>query len=238
MQKLITVFLLLTLSLSAAANPEQIIKAKLNQMMPELLIDSVEKTPVTNLYMVASGAQVLYVSQDAKFIIQGDMYNIQDSAKPVNMSDSVRKTAIKKIIDGVDPNTMIIYPAKDEKSVITVFTDIDCAYCRKLHQEVKDLNAGGITLRYLAFPRTPKGTPSYTKAIYVWCAQDRNTAYNEAIAGKEPAIANCKNPVDDHHKIAELVGVNVTPVIVLKNGQMIPGYLPADKLIKVAMENN
>jgi thiol:disulfide interchange protein DsbC len=237
MRKIFAFLLILTTSLSASANPEQIIKAKLNQMMPELAIDNIQKTPVQNLYAVSSGGQLLYVSQDAKYIIQGDMYDVQNTQKPVNISDTVRSIGVKKIIDGVDPATMIIYPAKNEKTKITVFTDIDCGYCRKLHQEVPALNEAGVTVRYLAFPRTQKGTPSYNKAIHVWSAADRNTAYNEAINGKDPAAVNGKNPVDEHHKIAELVGVNVTPVIILNNGLMIPGYLPAKDLIKAALEN-
>lgn len=237
MSKILTSFLLTALSVTAFAGPEENIKTKLNTMMPEMTIDSIQKTPVNNLYMVASGAQVLYVSADAKYIIQGDMYDVQNTAKPVNVSDNVRQVATKAIIDKVDPATMIIYPANPQKTMITVFTDIDCTYCRALHKEIKDLNAAGVTVRYLAFPRTAKGTPSYNKAIYVWCAEDRNTAYTQAANGKDPAVANCKHPVDEHHQIAEQVGVNVTPVIIMQNGKMIPGYLPAPQLIKVAMEN-
>lgn len=236
MKKFLSVLLLTVFSISALANPEQIIKAKLNQMMPEMKIDKVEKTQVANLYAVTTGAQILYVTQDAKYLIQGDLYDIQDMAKPINLTDSARQVGTKKIIDAVDATTMIIYPANPEKSFITVFTDIDCGYCRKLHQEVPALNAAGITVRYIAFPRTPKGTPSYNKAIYAWCAKDRNAALTEAKKGKEPAVANCKHPVDEHHKIAQAVGVNVTPVIILKDGQMIPGYLPAQELIKAALE--
>lgn len=238
MHKVLSAVLFSVLALTAMANPEHIIKAKLNQMMPQLPIDSVSKTPVNNLYQVTSGANVLYVSNDAKIIIQGDMYDVQNAQQPVNLSDSIRQVATKGIIDKVDPSTMIIFPASPEKTKITVFTDIDCTYCRALHKEIKDLNAAGITVRYLAFPRTPKGTPSYNKAIYVWCAQDRATAYTQAINGKDPAVANCKHPVDDQHAIAESLGINVTPVIIMSNGKMIPGYLPAPQLIKTAMDNN
>jgi thiol:disulfide interchange protein DsbC len=237
MSKILSAFLLITFSLSTFAGAEKNISTKLNTMMPEFTIDSIEKTPVNNLYMVTSGAQVLYVSNDAKIIIQGDMYDVQNTDKPVNLSDNVRQVAVKGIIDKVDPATMIIYPAAKQKTLITVFTDIDCTYCRALQKEVKELNDAGITVRYMAFPRTPKGTPSYNKAIYVWCASDRNAAYSQAISGKDPAVASCKDPVDEHHKIAEEVGVNVTPVIIMQNGKMIPGYLPAKQLIKVALEN-
>jgi thiol:disulfide interchange protein DsbC len=237
MYKILSACLLVILSLTASANPEQIIKAKLNQMMPELSVDSIQKSPVNNLYLVTSGAQVLYMTADAKYLIQGDMYDVQNTAKPVNLSDSVREVHTKEILSKVDPATMIIYPAKPEKTVITVFTDIDCTYCRALHKEVKELNAAGITVRYLAFPRTPKGTASYNKAIHVWCASDRNAALDLAKTGKEPAVANCKHPVDAHHQVAKALGVNVTPVIIMQNGTMIPGYLPAKDLIKVAMEN-
>lgn len=238
MHKLVSAFLLVALSLSAAAGPEQNIKSKLNTMMPELPIDNVEKSPVSNIYMVSSGAQVLYVTADAKYVIQGDMYDVQNTDKPVNISDNVRQIASKQIIDKVDPSTMIIYEAKPQKTYMTVFTDIDCGYCRALHKEVKELNAAGITVRYMAFPRTAKGTPSYNKAINVWNADDRKAAYEDAIAGKDPVVkAGENNPVDEHHKIAEALGVNVTPVLIMENGKTIPGYLPAKQLIKTALEN-
>lgn len=237
MYKFLATCLFLMLSLSASANPEQIIKAKLNQMMPELTIDSVQKTPVPNLYLVSSGAQILYMTADAKYLIQGDMFDLQNTAKPVNLSDSIREVHTRDILSKVDPATLIIYPAKPEKTQITVFTDIDCTYCRALHKEIKELNAAGVSVRYLAFPRTPKGTPSYNKAIYTWCAADRNAAMDLAKSGKDPIVANCKHPVDAHHEVAKALGVNVTPVIILQNGKTIPGYLPAKDLIKLAMEN-
>lgn len=237
MSKILSAFVLMAASVCAYAGAEQNITSKLNTMMPEFTIDNIEKTPVNNLYMVTSGAQVLYVSNDAKIVIQGDMYDVQNSKQPVNLSDNVRQVAVKNIMDKVDPSTMIIYPAKNEKTKITVFTDIDCTYCRALQKEVKELNEAGITVRYMAFPRTPKGTPSYNKAVYVWNAKDRNQAYTDAIGGKDPAVATGNTIVDDHHKVAEAIGVNVTPVIVMQNGKTIPGYLPAKQLIKVALEN-
>jgi thiol:disulfide interchange protein DsbC len=238
MKKILPVLLLSALSCSLFAGPEDAIKSKLNKMMPELAIDKIQSTPIPSLYLVQSGAQVLYVTADANTLIQGDMYDIHNSDKAVNLSDNVRQLGTKEILSKVDPATMIIYQAKPEKTSITVFTDIDCGYCRALHKEVKELNAAGVTVRYLAFPRSPKGTPSYNKAVYVWCAKDRNAALTEAKSGKEPAVASCNNPVDQHHEIAKAIGVNVTPVIILKNGQMIPGYVPAKELIKLAMENN
>lgn len=230
--------LLLSLTLTATAfaqaadqKTDEQIRAQLKTVIPDMPIDNISETPVPGIYMITTGPQVIYISADGKYLIQGDMYDIR-TAQPVNLTEVSKESAVKKTIDAVNTDTMIIYPAKEQQTYITVLTDPDCTYCRALHKEVPQLNDAGITVRYIAFPRTPKGTPSYNKSIYIWCADDRNQAFTDAINDNPPASNNCKHPVDEHRQIVDALGVSVTPVIIFENGRQIPGYLPADKLIE------
>lgn len=234
MLRKLSILVLSLFALAATANTaEANIRSKLKTLMPELPIDSISPTPVQGLYQIKSDANIIYITDDGKYIIQGDMYDVQKEENVVNLTEVNRQEGIKKLLDEIDTSTLITYPAKNETTYITVVTDIDCTYCRALHKEVTALNQAGITVRYLAFPRTPKGTSSYDKAISVWCADDRNAAYSSAIAGNEPEKKTCTtHPVDAHRLFVEKIGGNVTPIIILRNGRMIPGYLPSDKLIE------
>ncbi len=226
--------LIISLSLftiSALADAEKNIRAQMNSLMPEVSIDSIEATPIPGLYQVASGSNVIYITADAKYVIQGDLYAIENN-QLTNITDAQRQVATKKIIDNVDPATMIIYPAENEKTYVTVITDIDCTYCRALHKEVPQLNAAGITVRYMAFPRTPPGTESYDKMISVWCSPDKKWALSDAKKGNKPTPLKCDHPIDAHVEIVRELGLNVTPVIIFANGRVVPGYLPAQQLIE------
>jgi thiol:disulfide interchange protein DsbC len=114
-----------------------------------------------------------------------------------------------------------------------VFTDIDCGYCRKLHNEMAKYNAEGITVRYMPYPRSGLNTPSYYKAVSVWCSDDRRDALTRAKAGKDVPRATCDNPVQASLELGHQLGVTGTPALVLEDGQLLPGYVPAKKLSQV-----
>lgn len=227
---LIPILCFLTTAAFADAQAEQKIRKQMHELMPEVEIESVQETPVSGLYEIASGTNIIYMTEDGKYVIQGDMYAIENNSLH-NMTDQQRQAAVKKTIDAIDPTTFIIYPAENEKTYITVVTDIDCTYCRALHAEIPELNKAGITVRYMAFPRTPPGTASYDKMISVWCNPNRNWALSDAKKGNIPTPLNCNHPVDDHVEIVRNLGLSVTPVIIFANGRVLPGYLPANQLI-------
>lgn len=127
---------------------------------------------------------------------------------------------------------MIIFPAKNAKHTITIFTDIDCGYCRKLHSEVSRYTDAGITVRYLFFPRSGPNTESYFKAVSVWCADDRNQALTDAKLNNKVINKTCENPIDKHMQLAQAFGVNGTPAIIADDGTMVPGFVPAKELVK------
>jgi thiol:disulfide interchange protein DsbC len=193
--------------------------------------DSVQPTPVPGLYEVTFGAQVIYLSADGRFVIQGDVVDLV-TAKNLTEArlNGLRSTALGKLSEG---DMIIFTPPGETKHTVTVFTDIDCGYCRKLHSEISSYLDQGIRVRYLAFPRTGLNTESYDKAVSAWCAQNRNDAITRAKRGEELPAATCPNPVSQQYKLGEQLGVRGTPSIILESGQMVPGYVPADRLAQM-----
>lgn len=227
------ILLLVTLIACADSTAEELVISKTKALMPELQIDEVLPSEIPGLYAITSGGSVVYMSGDGKYLIQGDMYDIQNNKDIVNLTAETRKTGIKHLIDNLKPADLIIYQAPHEKTYITVFTDIDCGYCRELQKEVSALNEAGITVRYAAFPRSEKGTKSYDKAISVWCAKDRKLAYASAMSGADPDPLVCATqPVDAQKAMGEALGISGTPAIIFKNGRLTPGYLPAKQMIE------
>lgn len=207
--------------------------------------EKITKSAIPGLYEVMVGQYILYVSADGKYMIQGDLYDVQQR---VNLTDEIRAGVRVKAMQELDKDSMIVFaPTSGKpKCVITAFTDIDCGYCRKLHNEMKDYNDLGIEVRYASYPRAGLNTPSYEKAVAVWCAVDRNEAMTTAKAGaslsqlkeiKQVDDKSCKDPIQEHMRIAGLVGVTGTPTLVLEDGSVLPGYVPAQRLLQELEEN-
>ena len=201
----------------------------LSKAIPNIAKENISKTPVAGLYQVMVGAQVIYASDDGRYIIQGEMVDLVNRE---NMTDRALKVARKEALSKIDEQSMIIFPAKNEKHTITIFSDIDCGYCRKLHAQISSYTDAGMTVRYLLFPRTGPNTESYFKAVSVWCAKDRNKALTDAKLHDRVVNKTCDNPVDDHMRIAQNFGVTGTPSIIADDGTMVPGFVPAKELIK------
>ena len=212
----------------------QNIKKNLQLLIP-VEPDQINKTPVNGLYEVMYGPRLVYVTEDGRFLLQGSIIDMQTRE---NITEPRLMKAKLDAVEAVGVDNMVIYsPPKgtDVKHRVSVFTDIDCGYCRKLHAEMADYNKAGIEIRYLFYPRAGQGSESYKKAVRVWCAKDRHEAMNIAKAGDavKGSNTNCENPVDDHMTLGAMVGVTGTPAMVLDDGQLLPGYVPADRLGKM-----
>ncbi len=207
------------------------IKGALAQVMPGSP-DSITATPIPGLYEVSYGATVLYSSEDGHYLVQGELFDVQ---KRANLTEQRRTQARLAALKAVDEKSMIIYPAKGKaKHTVTVFTDVDCAYCRKFHQGMEEMNNLGITVRYLSFPRAGVDSESFKKATEVWCSKDRNKAMDKAKAGLPITdAATCDAPIKAHMALATSFGVNGTPSLVLDDGRFVPGYLPPQQLLAV-----
>lgn len=218
---------LLTGYLVAEESVEAVIKQSLSRAIPAAAIDHVVPSPLDGISEVLVGMNVFYVSNDGKYVFEGKLI---DMSTRTNLTEAILGKVRKEAISAIDEKSMIVFPAKEERHTITVFTDIDCGYCRKLHNEIGAYNAKGITVRYLSFPRSGPDTPSYDKAVSVWCADDRNKAMTTAKSGGKLSPKDCQNPVKDHFNVGVEMGVAGTPAIVMENGALLPGYLPAKKL--------
>lgn len=196
--------------------------------------DNINTSPIKGLYQVMLPPRMFYVSADGRFAVDGDLIDLQNKT---NVSEPQRGSARLAAIEAIGADSMISFKPKKTKHVVTVFTDIDCTYCRKLHSEMKSYNDAGIEIRYLAYPRAGIGSESYNKAVSVWCSKDRNKAMTEAKGGKNIDTRNCENPVAQHFTLGGMMGIRGTPALVLPDGQIAPGYIPADRL-KAALEGN
>ena len=209
---------------------ESAVKEAIGKAMPSVKIDSVKPSEIKGVFEVMIGANVFYVSEDGKYLLQG---HLVDLASRTDLTEEKLSGARKTAIDKVGEENMIIFKPKIGKYKVTVFTDIDCGYCRKLHSEIDQYLAEGITVRYMFYPRAGKGSDSYKKAVSVWCADDRNAALTEAKKGSTPKEKTCTNPVDQHMQLAQDFDARGTPLIVTEKGNQLPGYVPAKQLAEM-----
>jgi thiol:disulfide interchange protein DsbC len=176
---------------------------------------NVRDTPVPGVFEVSDGVEVLYVSADGKYMFAGDLYDLNTRG---NLTD-VRKAGIRKtLLAAVRDEDTIPFLAAAPKYELYVFTDVDCAYCRRLHAQMAELNKLGISIRYLAFPRTGPGTESALKLESVWCSANRQQSLTTAKNGAAVAKATCKNPVDSQYQLGAAVGLEGTPALYTKSG--------------------
>lgn len=225
--KRIAVLWLVLVGSVAAADDYPAIRKALGSVISDTAPDRIQPTPIPGLFEVTYGPQVFYVSEDGRYMVQGHLLDV--SARK-DLTEARQAELRKAAIDKIGEDNMIIFAAAKPKHTITVFTDIDCGYCRKLHSEIKQTNDLGITVRYLFFPRTGPNTESYYKAVSVWCSEDRNQALTDAKNGKELPRKTCDNPVDEDLKLVHEFGLQGTPAIVLEDGRLVPGYVPSKRL--------
>jgi thiol:disulfide interchange protein DsbC len=235
MQKVIKVLIvsLFGLVLSDVNADEAAIRQAMSTSMPSVKVDSVKPAVVKGLFEVVVGANIYYVSEDGKYLLQG---RLVDVAARKDLTEEKLNVTRKLAIEKMGQANMIVFKSKITKYTVTIFTDIDCGYCRKLHSEIDQYLAQGITIQYLFFPRAGKGSDSYNKAVSVWCAEDRNAALTAAKKDQKLTEKTCDNPIDEHMQLAAEFDVKGTPMIISENGNVYPGYLPAKQLVE-ALEN-
>lgn len=215
-------------------NPDQAntVRTAINKARPGLTVSDIRTTPIANLLEIdLGGNDTAYITIDGKYLFTGNMFRIEEG-RFVNVADERMQPLRAAKIASVKKEDMVVFPAVGETQAhITVFTDIDCGYCRKLHKEVPELNAMGIEVRYLAFPRAGSPSPSADKLETVWCAKDREQAMTDMKNGKELATNKCGTKIiAAQYELGLELGINGTPAIIKPNGELLPGYMPAAKL--------
>ena len=194
-------------------------------------IEDLHTTPVAGLYEFAQGADVSYLTADGKYFLDGNLYDMDTRQ---NLSEAHRMTARAALINAVPESEMLIFSPKNPLYTITIFTDIDCPYCRKMHSEMAELNKLGVRVRYLFYPRTGPDTESWKKAEAVWCSADRNAALTRAKAGAAVDVTKTcgSTPIASEYELGKSIGVRGTPAIVTENGGYISGYFPPKELVE------
>lgn len=221
--------LLLSLLIASVSGFAQADDAAIQQSLKKLGLEQTEiqPSPLAGFKTVLSESGVLYVTDDGKHFIQGPLYDVS-GAQPVNVTNKLLEGKVDALA-----KEMIVYKAPKEQHVITVFTDITCGYCRKLHEQMPDYNALGITVRYLAFPREGLNGQVAKEMKSIWCSADPRKAFTAAMKGEKVAAADCKIDIAQQYKLGVLFGIQGTPAMLLENGMMVPGYQGPQDLKKL-----
>lgn len=209
------------------AQETQAVYKALQDKIPGLKPEQIKPSPIPGLYEISRGGLVGYASADGQYLIDGDLLAVHDEGF-TNLSEQRRQEWRKQVIAGMDEQDMVVFAPEQPKQMITVFTDIDCGYCRRLHRNIGSLMAQGIKVRYVSFPLGGPGSVSFNKAINVWCADDRQKALTAAKQGKKVESPSCNPPLAEHMQAARKLQINSTPTIIAADGRVInPGVPPA-----------
>jgi thiol:disulfide interchange protein DsbC len=219
---------------AVAEDPPATVLAALSKLVPGIPPDRIEVSALPGLYEVSYGPTVVYVSADGRFLIQGDLVEIDSRT---NYTRERQREHRRERMAGVGEDDMIVFGPEDARYTVDVFTDIDCPYCVRLHKQMAEYNRLGVRIRYLAFPRAGIPSPSYDKYVSAWCSDDRQTAMTKAKSGSRIPNKKCNNPVEKQFALGRAVGVRGTPSLILENGEMIPGYVSPPELLKMLEEN-
>ena len=205
------------------------ITAAVAQVAPQARVQTIAPMPIPGLYQVIAQGQVLYLTGDGRYLIQGDAFDIKTRTALNSLTmNRLRHDAIARL----DRTQMVRFAPANPKYTVTVFTDVDCPYCRAFHANIAAINKLGIAVDYLFWPRSGLNTPSAQKAIDVWCAADRQAALTRAFEGQEPHDANCQSPVAHDFNLGVDLGVDGTPTIIADNGVVLGGYVDPNELLR------
>jgi thiol:disulfide interchange protein DsbC len=227
-------------AVSAAESGPPAVRAALLKLAPDADVSDIAKAPLPGFYQALVGGRLVYVSADGTYVMDGRLLNARAQRDlTADSMNAIRREALA----AVPASQRIVFAPPHPKYTVTVFTDLDCAYCRALHEHIAQFNKDGIAVEYLFWPReglvkVPSGRPtdSYTKSISVWCSPDRKAEFTAAKAGKAIKPATCANPVADEFHLGERIGVTGTPTIIAADGSILGGYLTPDQLLHALQE--
>ena len=226
--------LLTTSSIVLAEDAElDAVRAKVGEMFDMIESDDVSHSPIDGWYTIHKGSIVAYISADGRYLLQGDLIDLENQT---NLSENVRNETRRDLMASLSDDQTIMFSPTEVKHSVTVFTDIDCTYCRRLHSQIDEYLALGIEVRYLMYPRNGPASPAWSKSEEVWCSADRPNALTQAKLDRDFPTAKCDaSMVQDHFVIGQEVGLSGTPAIVLEDGTLIGGYLAPEQL-KAALD--
>lgn len=226
------ILMLFAASLIWAQQPS--VLENLKKILPQgLNINFYEESEIENFYVVnVANNQILYVSNDFKYVFAGDVISL-DNGAPSSLNELYQAKLVKQVMSLLEDTRTINFTAKNEKHLIKVFTDISCGYCRLLHSQIDDYLALGISIEYYGFPRDGLQTQVFEDMQSAWCSDDPKLSITKLKAGDDVEEKTCQNPIQMHYEYGQLLGITGTPSIFLSNGQKLSGYIPASELIKI-----
>ena len=216
-----------------AGEPTSEIVAGVKSLAPTAVVSSMESTPIDGVSEIVietgRGGEVYYISSNGKYLLNGNMI---DTTSRQDLTENKKSVIRKDLISKFTNKQRVDFFPDEMKHHITVYTDIDCGYCRKLHNQMPEYNKLGIGISYLFFPRSGLNTPSFDKAVSVWCSDDQQNALTNAKSGVALEEKKCDNPIKDHYMSGHSAGVSGTPAIITDAGALMPGYLPPQQLLE------
>lgn len=212
---------------TAAGTPAGRAEDAIHAIVPKLPVDRVRDAEIAGFQEVIAGGQAVFVSDDGRYLFKGALYDLD---RQRDLADRAMAGFRRELLKKVAKSDRIVFAPKDPKYTVSVFTDVECAYCRKLHSQVAEYNRLGIAIEYLAFPRMGLGSEDYRKMVSVWCAPDPKQALTDAKNDKPVPPRTCKTPVDAEYAIGQRAGLQGTPMIVAADGTELGGYLPPKQL--------
>lgn len=234
MRKLFSMLLMAAASVAVSAEPAAKApadpRAEIAKKFPGAKAEDVVASPIKGMFEIRLGNDVAYVTADGRYLISGDMFDIDSRT---NLTEAGRADTRRKLLAKLDEKDMIIFAPQAAKHTVTVFTDVDCGYCRKLHSEIEQINKLGVRVRYMAYPRSGPGTADWAKMESVWCSKDRKTAITQAKQGSDVKSPNCgATAVASQYELGGQMGVRGTPAIYTMSGDYIGGYLPPQQMLE------
>ena len=212
----------------AADDKLESVRKKLSGMFEQIEPEHINPSPIEGWYAVQKGSTIAYVSGDGRYLLQGDLIDLDTE---VNLSEVSRNGARRDVLANLDQDQLITFSPAEVKHTITVFTDVECTYCRRLHSQIDEYLAHGIEVRYMLYPRYGPASQSWNTSEEIWCATDRNKALTAAKLDRKFESSACDaSIVQDHYVLGQQVGLSGTPAILLADGTLISGYLPPDTL--------
>lgn len=211
---------------TASAQDYSKVTAAVKSIIPSAENIAVSETPIDGVLQVEVDYQIFYMNASGEYLVQGDIIDLK---KRQSLTDAARTKVRSKVLADVNPDDQIRFAPENPAHEVVVFTDVDCGYCRRLHQQIAEYNAQGISVSYMLYPRAGIPSETYQKMVSVWCASDQKTALTQAKQGESIQKRECETPIEAQYELGRKIGLTGTPAIVTANGTLIPGYVePAD----------
>ena len=204
-----------------------VVEEKLRALVPNAKTIAISETPIKGILQVQINSDIVYVTEGAEYLVQGQIIDLDTRD---NITDQAKSGIRMGLLTDLNRDEQISFAPEKTKFDLLVFTDLDCGYCRKLHNQMAEYNEQGIAIHYLGFPRAGVGSTSYDDYVSVWCADDQQEAMTLAKNGGDPEPKKCPNPIVDQYNLGREIGVTGTPSMVTLDGTMIPGYMPPEQL--------